>query len=150
MVAPWCPTTGDFSSLFEAGDWVRKGSYSTAWSVPWDSRVLVRTRVGKALLSGIHWRAMLAIIHAEWRPCTVDASGCSFSQRCSHFDAGHYFKSSVHGSLRQFSLRRAAFFGALHDEELFIIEGSCQFTSIGCCHRHRCVRSRQQPTTNNQ
>ena len=44
--------------------------------------------------------------------------------RCgSHVDAGHYFKSSVHGSLRQFSLRRAAFFGALDDEEIFIIEG---------------------------
>ena len=44
------------------------------------------------------------------------------------------FKSSVHGSLRQFSLRRAAFFGALDDEKIFIIEGSCQLTSIGCCH----------------
>ena len=30
------------------------------------------------------------------------------------------------GSLRQFALRRAAFFGALDDEELFIIENSCQ------------------------
>ena len=29
-------------------------------------------------------------------------------------------------SLRQFSLRRAAFFGALDHEELFIIKGSCQ------------------------
>ena len=35
-------------------------------------------------------------------------------------------------------------FWALDDEELFIIEGSCQFISIGCCHRQRCVRSRQQ------
>ena len=73
-----------------------------------------------------------------------DASGCSFSQRGSHFDAGHYFKSSVHGSFRQFSLRCAAFFGALDDDEIFIIEGSCQFISIGCCHGHRCVRSRQK------
>ena len=32
-----------------------------------------------------------AFIHAEWRACTVDANGCSCSQRCSHFDAGHYF-----------------------------------------------------------
>ena len=46
---------------------------------------------------------------------------------CSLFDAGHYFKRSVRGSLRQFSLRRATFFGALDDEELFISEGSCQF-----------------------
>ena len=29
-------------------------------------------------------------------------------------------------SLWRFSLRRAAFFGAVDDEELFIIDGSCQ------------------------
>ena len=48
------------------------------------------------------------------------------------------------GSLRQFSLRRAACFGVLDDEEIIIIEGSCQFISIGCCLRHRCVSSRQK------
>ena len=48
--------------------------------------------------------------------CTADASCCSFSQRGSHFGSGHYFYEQL----------SAAFFGALDDEELFIIEGSCQ------------------------
>ena len=60
--------------------------------------------------------------------CTVAASGCSFSQRGSHFDAGHYFQSSVHDSLRQFSLRRAAFFGALDDRGLMPIHASDLWT----------------------
>ena len=59
-------------------------------------------------------------------PRDGDSNGCCSSEPCSHFDAGKQFKSSVSGSLRQFSLRRAASFGALGDEELFIIEGSCQ------------------------
>ena len=59
--------------------------------------------------------------------CTVDASGCSFSQRCSHLEVEHYFyERSTFDSLRQFSLLSVAFFGALDDEETFIIEGSCQ------------------------
>ena len=41
-----------FISLCAAGNWVKKGSCLTAWSVPWVPRVLVRTRSGRAHLSG--------------------------------------------------------------------------------------------------
>ena len=46
-----------FSSLAVSGDWVKKGSYRTAWSVhPGDFlRVPVRTRMGMAQLS-VHTR----------------------------------------------------------------------------------------------
>ena len=40
------------SSLCAAGDWVKKGSYHTAWSVPRIPPVLARMRTGEAPLSG--------------------------------------------------------------------------------------------------
>ena len=36
MGVPGCPSRENlFSSLAVSGDWVRKGSYHTAWAVPW-------------------------------------------------------------------------------------------------------------------
>ena len=45
-----------FSSLDVTGDWVRKGSYHTAWAVPCDSFVWAGPRY-----RATHWTAMLAI-----------------------------------------------------------------------------------------
>ena len=49
MVVPWCLPRRESFSLVADGDWVRKGSYHTAWSV---LRVLVHMRMGNAPLSG--------------------------------------------------------------------------------------------------
>ena len=44
---------GNFlSSLRAAGDWVKKGSYHTAWSVPWDSSCTCSYAYGSGLLPG--------------------------------------------------------------------------------------------------
>ena len=47
-----------FSSLSAAGDWVRKGSYHTAWAVPWVPRVLARIRTGGPSYRAAFWRAV--------------------------------------------------------------------------------------------
>ena len=53
MAVPGCPTRGEpFSSLAAIGDWERKGSYHTAWSVRPLPRVLVRMRMDMAQPSG--------------------------------------------------------------------------------------------------
>ena len=71
MVVPWCPPRGEsFSSLDATGDWVKKGSYHTAWSVPGDSSCIcsyaygqgpaIRPQTGERcwpLLAGV-WRAI--------------------------------------------------------------------------------------------
>ena len=49
MVFPVCPSRGDFfSSLAVSGDWVRKGSYHTAWAVPCDSPCTCSYACGRA------------------------------------------------------------------------------------------------------
>ena len=74
-------------------------------------RISLILRCGELEFQGVCFPFLL-----KGEVCTVAASGCSFSQRGSHFDAGHYFQSSAYDSLRQFSLRRAAFLGALPPE----------------------------------
>ena len=49
-----------FISLCAAGNCLKKGSYLTAWSVPWVPRVLVRTRTGGHSYRAAYWRAVLA------------------------------------------------------------------------------------------
>ena len=41
-----------FSALDPVGDWVKKGSYHTAWSVPCDSSCTCSHAYGQGLLSG--------------------------------------------------------------------------------------------------
>ena len=43
-----------FSSLFSAGDWVKKGSYHTAWSVPCDSSCTCSYAYGQGPGTGPH------------------------------------------------------------------------------------------------
>ena len=53
MVAPGCLAgRGVFSALSAAGDWVKKGSCHTAWSVPLFLRVLAHIRMDEAQLPG--------------------------------------------------------------------------------------------------
>ena len=62
------------SSLCAAGDWVKKGSYNTAWSVPWDSSCTCSYAYGRGpafgprtgercwpLLAGV-WRAIAPLM----------------------------------------------------------------------------------------
>ena len=50
-----------FSSLVAAGDWVRKGSYHTAWSVPFLFFVLLFVCVrARPRYGATHWKAVLA------------------------------------------------------------------------------------------
>ena len=77
------------------------------------------------------------------------------SALCSHFDAGHYCKSSVHGSLPQFSLRRAAFFGPSMMKNSSSSRARANQTVMLCRHVgshlvNHCQKQQQHTTNNTQ
>ena len=54
MVVPVCPEGEEFSSLSAAGDWVKRGSYHTAWAVPCDSSCSCSYSYGRGPAIGPH------------------------------------------------------------------------------------------------
>ena len=91
MVVPWCPPRGVIvSSLDAVGDWVMKGSYRTAWSVPCDSSCTCSYAYGRGPAIGPHtgkrcwpmlagvWRAIAPLmkptaanqnLYRGWKSC---------------------------------------------------------------------------------
>ena len=69
MVVSWCPSREEFfSSLDVTGDWVRKGSYHTAWALPCDSSCTCSYSYGQGPAVGPHTgRRCWPLLEGVWR-----------------------------------------------------------------------------------
>ena len=69
MVVSWCPSREEsFSSLDVTGDWLRKGSYHTAWAVPCDSLCSCSHSCGQGPAIGPHTgRRCWPLLEGVWR-----------------------------------------------------------------------------------
>ena len=66
MVVSWCPSREE--SFFPLGDWVRKGSYHTAWAVPCDSLCSCSYSYGRGPAIGPHTgRRCWPLLEGVWR-----------------------------------------------------------------------------------
>ena len=78
MVVPGCPQRENlFSSLDAVGDWVKKGSYHTAWAVPfWFLVHLFVCLRARPRYRATHWKAVLASRSAEGHRTPDEAMVC--------------------------------------------------------------------------